>query len=104
MKQITPGEFGIVYLAYHEGARAEIADRRVESFLSTMKDEWHHPSSIRIPISFLVRLYPRAVKDGQPDLIESVVPLCADAYGDPTLAEDFPATVFTTSPRDYEAT
>jgi hypothetical protein len=102
MNQITPGEFGIVYLAYHEGARAEIADQRTTSFLSTMKETWHHPASIRIPISFLIRLYPRAIKDGQPDLIESTVPLYA-AYGDPRLAEDFPATVFTNSPRDSQA-
>jgi len=103
MKQITPGEFGIVYLAYHEGARAEIADRRVDVFLSAMKDEWHHSASIRIPISFLIRLYPRAIKDGLPDLIESTVQLYAGAYCDGTLAEDFPATVFTNSLRDARA-
>jgi hypothetical protein len=100
MRQITPGEFGLVYLAYHEGARAEIADRRVTNFLSVLKERWHHAASIRIPISFLVRLYPRAIKDGQPDLIESSVPLCADGYGDHRLVEDFPANVFTNSLRD----
>jgi hypothetical protein len=98
INQITPGEFAIVYLTYHEGARAEIADRRVINFLAKTKDEWYHAASIRVPLSFLIRLYPRALNHGQPDLIESTVPLCSAAYGEPKLADDFPKNVFTNSP------
>jgi len=98
MNQITPGEFAIVYLAYHEGARAEIADRRVLRFLAKTKDEWYHAASIRVPLSFLIRLYPRALNHGQPDLIESTVPMCSGSYGYPRLADDFPKNVFTNSP------
>jgi hypothetical protein len=101
MNQITPGEFAIVYLAYHEGTRAEIADRRVTNFLSTLKEKWHHAASIRVPLTFLIRLYPRFLNDGQPDLIESTVPLWSGAYGDPWLAEKFPSTVFTNSAREF---
>lgn len=97
MNQIPSGEFGIIYLAYHEGARAEIADRRIQQFLNRMP-EWEHAASIRIPISFLVRLYPRPLEHGQPDLIESTVRLCSGAYGEPKLFEDFPNSVFTKSP------
>jgi hypothetical protein len=100
VNQITPGEFAIIYLAYHEGARAETANRRLDGFLSRAKDEWYHPASIRIPISFLIRLYPRTIKGGLPDLIESTVPRYAGAYHDGRLAEDFPATVFTASRQD----
>lgn len=96
-KQIPPGEFGIIYLAYHEGARAEIADRRVQQFFSRMS-EWEHAASIRIPISFLVRLYPRPLEDGRPDLIESTLRLHSDTYGEPRLFEDFPTSIFTISP------
>jgi hypothetical protein len=95
--QIPAGEFGIIYLAYHEGARAEIADRRVERFLERMHT-WDHAASIRIPISFLMRLYPRPLRDGQPDLIESTVRLCSSDYGEPRLFEDFPNSVFTNKP------
>ncbi len=54
--QITPGEFGIIYLAYNEGTRAAVADERLERFFNRIT-EWEHPGSIRLPISLLVRLY-----------------------------------------------
>lgn len=101
MRQIPPGEFGIVYLAYQEGARQEIADRRIQRFLDRIS-EWEHTSSIRVPISFLVRLYPRPLHHGQPDLIESTVRLCSDDYGEPRLFEEFPNCIFTNAPAgDY---
>jgi hypothetical protein len=92
--QITPGEFGIVYLAYNEGARATVADERLERFFNKMTT-WEHAASIRIPISFLVRLYPRPLDHGFPDLIESTIRLCSGAYGDPRLFEDFPHSIYT---------
>ena len=52
MNQIPPGEFAVVYVAYQEGARAEIADRRVETFTNKMK-EWEHSANIRVPVAFL---------------------------------------------------
>ncbi|QEX15431.1 hypothetical protein FRZ44_07150 [Hypericibacter terrae] len=98
MGQIPPGEFGIIYLAYHEGAREEIANRRIQNFLDRMP-EWEHSASIRVPISFLVRLYPRPLDHGSPDLIESTLRLCSDIYGEPALFEDFPNTIFTRAPQ-----
>ncbi|MFZ5693241.1 MAG: hypothetical protein ACOY5F_18540 [Pseudomonadota bacterium] len=95
--QITPGEFGIIYLAYHEGARAEVADERLQRFFDRVT-EWEHAGSIRIPISFLVRLYPRPLDHGVPDLIESTIRLCSGVYGDPRLFEDFPNSIFTMTP------
>jgi hypothetical protein len=96
-KQMPPGTFGIVYLAYHEGARDEVADMRVQAFRERLV-EWEHSTSIRIPIGFLSRLYPRPLGDGKPDLIESTVLFCSEAYGEPLLFEEFPATVFTSRP------
>jgi hypothetical protein len=92
--QITPGEFAIIYVAYHEGARAEIADERLKRFFDRVS-KWEHAASIRIPISFLVRLYPRPLDHGAPDLIESPIRLCSSVYGDPRLFEDFPNSIFT---------
>lgn len=94
--QVPLGEVDIVYVAYLEGARADVADLRVEAFRSRFED-WEHRSDIRIPISLLCRLYPRALHEGQPDLIESAVQFCSSLYGEPLLFEEFPATVFTAS-------
>ena len=99
MNQIPPGEYGIIYLAYHEGAREEIADRRIKRFLEKML-EWEHAASIRVPISFLTRFYPRPLKHGVPDLIESTVRLCSGVYGEPALFEEFPNSILTETPRN----
>ena len=79
-------------MAYQEGTRAQIADLRTENFLDRIR-EFSHPASIRIPIAFLTRLYPRALNHGNPDLIESGVRLGSD-YGAPSLFKDFPTRVF----------
>jgi len=92
MSQIPGGEFGIVYVAYQEGTTAKIADLRVESFKERAR-AWYHSASIRVPISFLIRLYPRAFGEGLPDLIESTIRYYAD-YADPMLFRDFPSCVF----------
>lgn len=97
--QIPRGEFGIVYLAYQEGARAEIADLRTQAFLERIR-EWWHPASIRIPIAFLTRLYPRTLYNGQPDLIENGVRFYSGEYGEPLLFKDFPTIVFSCPRRE----
>lgn len=53
-----------------------------------------HRNDIRVPLVVLIRLYPRALEHGQPDLIESAMQFVA-SYGDDALPELFPATVFT---------
>jgi hypothetical protein len=90
--QIPPGEDGIIYVAYQEGTRAQIADLRTENFFDRIR-EWSHPASIRIPIAFLTRLYPRTLNHGNPDLIENGVRLGSE-YGAPSLFKDFPTRVF----------
>jgi len=92
--QIPPGEFGIVYITYLEGAREDVADLRVNAFLERIK-AWEHAGNIHIPIALLSRLYARPLNHGQPDLIESTIRLCSEAYGHPVLFEQFPTTIFT---------
>jgi hypothetical protein len=92
--QIPPGDMGIVYIAYLEGAREDVADLRVHAFLDRI-EAWEHAGNIRIPVSFLSRLYPRPLEHGQPDLIESTIRLCSASCGHPVLFEYFPTTIFT---------
>lgn len=97
--QVPPGEFAIVYLAYTEGAREEIADQRLAAFKSRV-ETWSHEPGIRIPVAFLNRLFPRPLDEGRPDLIASTVLILSELYGESALLEDFPPTVFTFPPRD----
>jgi len=84
--QIPSGEFGIIYVAYTEGGRAEVADLRLSAFAQRLHD-WERSAKIRIPISFLCRLYPRALGEGRPDLIESGVRYCSAVDGERKLNE-----------------
>jgi hypothetical protein len=92
--QVPPGEFGIIYVSYNEGTRAKVADMRVEAFNERIR-EFEHSAKVRIPIAVLSRLYPRALGEGQPDLIESGIRYVSGTYGEPLLFELFPTTVFT---------
>lgn len=94
--QVPPGEFGIVYVSYTEGGRAEIADMRVQAFNQRIS-EFEHSAQIRIPIALLCRLYPRALNEGQPDLIESNLRYVSDVYGEPLLFKLFPTRIYTPS-------
>lgn len=87
----------LAVLPSHINAKARLADERLQRFFDRVT-EWEHAGSIRIPISFLVRLYPRPLDHGVPDLIESTIRLCSGAYGDPRLFEDFPHSIFTMTP------
>lgn len=93
--QMPGGEFGIVYICYPEGARAEIADRRVELIAERLK-EWQHSATFRIPLVYLSRVYPRALDAGQPDIIESAISYLSEpSGGDPWMLEQYPGCVFT---------
>ncbi|MGO7018402.1 hypothetical protein [Rhizobium leguminosarum] len=101
--QIPAGEFGIVYVNYIEGARAEVANMRLDAYAGRLQ-EFEHSDKIRIPISLLVRLYPRSLGHGQPDLIESSVQYLSGLYGDKELFDFFPSRIFTdvSEPEDAE--
>jgi len=73
VKQIPEGELGFVYIAYPEGARAALADARTRHILRAAS-EWWHRWSVQVPGTVIIRLYPRALGPGCPDLIESSLP------------------------------
>lgn len=78
--------------------REEVADMRLDAFNARMQD-WRHRPEIRLPLTFLNRLYPRSLGDGRADLIESTIPLRSQLYGDVVATDHFPANIFTVGPR-----
>ncbi|MBY3307509.1 hypothetical protein HFO04_32785 [Rhizobium laguerreae] len=92
--QIPPGEFGIIYVSCVEGTRAKVADMRQDAFADRLQ-AFEHSAKVRIPISLLVRLYPRCLDHGQPDLIESSVRYLSAEHGDADLFDRFPEMIFT---------
>jgi hypothetical protein len=73
LKQIPAGEIGFIYIAYPEGSRSAIADARTRHILKTMEESWHS-WYVRVPVTVISRLYPRALGHGLPDLIENALP------------------------------
>jgi hypothetical protein len=96
--QIPGGEIGLIYVAYNEGAREEVADMRVTNY-SQLLNNWEGKGLTWVPASFLLRLYPRALGDGAPDLIESTVRYLTESETDNRwIFEHFPSTVFSPVP------
>jgi hypothetical protein len=92
-QQIPAGDMGIVCMAYTEGGRSDLADARTRQILESSPDWWHNWGPI-IPLIVVHRLYPRALGDGRPDLIEnSLVLLSRDA--DEEVARTYGTNVFT---------
>lgn len=94
LTQIPHGEMGLIYLAYHEGSRAELADARTRNLLDNVKKKWTHEWTKRIPLVVISRLYARPLGVGMPDLIENSIPAKPD-YADMLFMADFPTNVFT---------
>ena len=81
-------------LSYHEGTREEISNRRVSDFMERLP-EWEHAESIRVQLALLVRLYPRPLNHGNPDLIGGSMRFVSGEYEEPGLFDYFPQNVFT---------
>jgi len=96
VQQIPPGEMGIIYIAYPEFARADVADARTQHIIDA---DWFHSIFVRAPLVLVNRLYPRPLGDGEPDLVENVLGQLAD-YADISLSSTYPGLVFTPGPRD----
>jgi hypothetical protein len=93
--QIPRGEFGLVYVAYSEGARADIADNRTEAFMERIRD-WEHDAGVRLAGSFLVRQYPLPIGHGNPSMIESTVKFANKEAGfSDWIFREYPAAIFT---------
>ena len=91
VRQIPSGESGLVYIAYPEGARPRVADRRTE-FIGKTAYGWFHRWHVTIPLTVINRLYARPLTDGRPDLIENSMRLVSPGFEDASL--DYPLGVF----------
>ncbi len=99
IKQIPPGEMGIIYISYPESNAPEIADERTQSIFKSMK-EWHHHWWVSVPLVVIGRLYPRPLGVGNPDLIENAIVL-VEPEAEGVLPNMYPGPVFVPAPR-YE--
>jgi hypothetical protein len=91
-KQVPAGETGFIYVAYPEGNRPTLADARTTDIMASTA-EWWHRWNIRVPVTVITRLYPRAIRMGMPDLVESSLPGAAE--GQEFWLTMVPARVFT---------
>lgn len=95
LTQIPRGEFGLVYVAYAEGARSDVADNRTQAFMDRIRD-WEHDGGIRIPATFLVRQFPMPTGHGNPDMIENTVKLLNETGGgDDWIFREYPSAIYT---------
>jgi len=95
LKQVPVGEFGLVYVAYPEGARPEVADNRTEAYIKRIQ-EWEHDAGIRIPATFLVRQFAMPRDHGNPDMVENTVKFMSEqSGGDEWIFREYPANIFT---------
>jgi hypothetical protein len=89
------------WVPYNPGRRAHLSPDGLQLVADPQRvfAEWvHGAASIRVPISFLVRLYPRPLDHGKPDLLERTVRLCSGMCGAPALFEQFQTSIFTSPP------
>ncbi len=93
VKQIPTGEMGGIYVGYEETMRAAIGDARTEDLLTSVKDrKLSHRNWVSVPWTVVSRLYPQALGDGVPELIESAIPMAETGYEH--LHGIFPSKVF----------
>lgn len=76
MKQLPAGEIAFIYINFEEGARAELADRRLQRITQEFH-EWTHEFGPLAGVIVLQRIFPRPVGIGKPDLTENVTVLLA---------------------------
>ena len=93
--QIPTGEAGLIYLAYEEGHRPLLADKRTDALRALVKDIYFKRRGIVMPMTVVSRLLPNVVAEGRPDFIESTIPLVDGDQDDfQYWTEEMPTRVF----------
>jgi hypothetical protein len=100
VQQVPVGETGFIYLAYEETHRADIADSRTQRLFDQTAKWEIRKRAIRPELIVVNRLYPGALEEGRPNLIENAVPIGFSQ--DNTWAGMMPYSVFVES-RDQSA-
>jgi hypothetical protein len=99
MQQVPAGDMAFIYIAYPEVNRREAADARTQDIMDAC-GRWTYRWSRSIGTTVINRLYPRSLGAGDPDLIESAIPLAPE--GDRTIGDIVPSCVFTPPPPQDE--
>jgi hypothetical protein len=74
IRQIPVGEAGFVYLGYEETHRDTVADRRTRRFLDLVGKWEVRKRGVNLQLIVVNRLYPAALYEGRPNLVESAMP------------------------------
>ncbi len=72
--QVPVGEAGFIYVAYEETHRVAIADYRTQRHLDLVAKWEIRKRGINPQLIIVNRLYPSAIHEGRPNLIESAIP------------------------------
>ena len=75
VNQIPTGEAGLIYVTYEEGHRPYLADARTDAIRDLVESIYFKRRAICVPMTVISRIYPNAVREGRPDLIENAIPL-----------------------------
>jgi hypothetical protein len=93
VQQVPEGECGIIYIAYEDSHRAAVADKRTQRIMDLAGTFELRKPWVMVPKIVVGRLFPDALEEGRPDLIESSVPLLAEGWED--FGDFFPDLVYT---------
>lgn len=94
--QVPVGEVGCLYVGFEDSHRSALADLRTRRNIERMPNFYHRKRGANIAHLLLTRLYPRALEDGKPDLVESCI---SASRGEADEWPDFlPTTVFVPEP------
>jgi len=94
--QVPVGEIGCLYVGFEDSHRGALADLRTRRNIDRLPNFHHRKRGANIAHLLLNRLYPRALGDGKPDLVESCIPV---SQGQADEWPDFlPTTVFVPEP------
>jgi hypothetical protein len=97
--QVPVGEMGCLYVGFEDSHRGALADLRTRRNIERLPNFYHRKRGANIAHLLLNRLYPRALGDGKPDLVESCIPA---SQGQADEWPDFlPTTVFVPEPRGH---
>ena len=94
--QIPTGEVGLIYVAYEEGHRPYLADARTDAIRDLVESIYFKRRAICMPMTVISRIYPNAVREGRPDLIENAIPLVDGDEDDYDYwSQNMPTLIFT---------
>ena len=93
ISQVPVGEGSFVYISYDDSRRPTIANRRTEKIIEVAKTFQVRKRGTRPPLMIVInRIYPSALEEGRPDLVESAIPMSLDE--DPYWPKLMPTRIF----------